>query len=187
MKLFTEQNEQLTHKELVNIAANWITGQHIGNREFMCRYAVKELCTASYAVFDVYGLGFNHTTMIEVKTSHADFLRDKKKWYRRHSKWDKRINVADYNIYFCPKNIIKSEELPDNWGLLWYYQNNKQVKIIKSPIQFDRDVIELVYERKIVKSIIRRFIQPKGGVIEIPKQEPKQELKQNNWLKFLEK
>lgn len=55
------------------------------------------------------GLSF----LVEVKTSRADFLSDKKKPFRQSR------GMGDWRFYMCPEGLIKPEELPEGWGLIW--------------------------------------------------------------------
>jgi hypothetical protein len=159
-----ENKKPNLHNELVNLVAKWLTGRSQNNFIVRCDYAVKELHTAGYTIFDVFGFCNLHSTMIEVKTSHADFAKDNQKWY-----WNETINegkfAATYNIYACPENIIKPHEIPPHWGLI-YCVNNK-IKIIVQPTKILAPLVEEVYERTIIKSLLRRFVHT-GGVIEIP-------------------
>lgn len=61
-------------------------------------------------------LGFRNgvSCLIECKTSRADFLADRKKWFRQ----DPTMGMGDWRFMLTPKGLIKPEELPENWGLL---------------------------------------------------------------------
>jgi hypothetical protein len=144
---------KLTHRDLVMIAANWITSQE--NRispycEWACRYAFPETVTYYRNTLDVYGFGNYGYSMIEVKTSHADFLKDQKKDYIKN-----KIPIANFNWYFCPKNIIKENELPQDYGLVYYVTSKKECQIIKQPKRIDK--IETYCSSRIIASILRRL------------------------------
>lgn len=64
---------------------------------------------------DVWAYNGNSTICIEVKVSRSDFLADKKKWWRSEQNPNK---VGMYRYYLAPEGIIKTEELPEGWGLL---------------------------------------------------------------------
>lgn len=51
--------------------------------------------------------------LVEVKVSRSDFLRDKHKPHRHTG------GLGDFRYYMCPEGMIKIEDLPDRWGLLW--------------------------------------------------------------------
>lgn len=57
--------------------------------------------------------------VIEAKVSRADFLADKKKPHRA----DPSRGLGQYRYYACPEGMIKPEELPEKWGLI--YINSK--------------------------------------------------------------
>lgn len=64
---------------------------------------------------DVWGTNGCQSTMIEVKTSRSDFLKDKEKFYRTHLDHA----VGNYRYYLCPEDVIHPLEIPKGWGLLW--------------------------------------------------------------------
>ncbi|MCK5612117.1 hypothetical protein KAR91_60155 [Candidatus Pacearchaeota archaeon] len=53
--------------------------------------------------------------LVEAKTSRADFHADKKKIFRRNPS----LGVGAFRFFLCPAGIIKPEDLPEKWGLLW--------------------------------------------------------------------
>lgn len=76
-----------------------------------------------------FGLLYPCVVVVEVKTSRTDFLKDKHKPFRSNP--SKGMGSARY--YCCPEGLIKPEELPDGWGLM-YYGNKKIRKIVKSKV-----------------------------------------------------
>lgn len=52
--------------------------------------------------------------MIETKISRSDFLIDFKKPHRQEG-----CGVGNYRYYACPNGLIKPEELPPKWGLIY--------------------------------------------------------------------
>lgn len=104
----------------------------------------EELCEATarkfvqtFALWEVRGKWENpdvitwnssgRSTIYEIKMSRSDFLADFKKKCRQadHKKAGCRY------FYVCYGDFIKKEEVPDNWGLIYYI--NKKFKIIKYP------------------------------------------------------
>lgn len=114
-------------------------------------YVAVELCTVDTENTDVWGLSSWDTAIIEVKVSHADFLADKKKWWRTDEAGDYGCQAGNYRLYLCPEGIIKPEELPDNWGLL--YWDGKKVYPVVAPQQFKNTGMA---DMKILASILRR-------------------------------
>ena len=114
----------MTHRELCVLAARFFR-----YRKSLiaptCPYVVIELVTATSETPDVFGWNYWTTVLVEVKVSRADFRADfKKPW---------RINATDglgeHRYYCCPKGLIKEEELPEHWGLL--YESNGVIEVIK--------------------------------------------------------
>ncbi len=100
-----------THKQLIPIAYKWVLGPG------KCGCAFKELnsltCNSEYP--DVLGIKSNGTVLIEAKVSLSDFYSDKKKTFRKIPK----LGMGDYRFYMCPSGLIKPEQLPENWGLIY--------------------------------------------------------------------
>jgi hypothetical protein len=114
-----------THRKLVEAAYNWVL------KNTSCGVAFKELnssaCNREYP--DVIGFGsFGHSVLVECKTSRSDFHSDKKKPFRK----DPSKGMGTQRFYCCLAGVLKIEDLPTGWGLL--YVNEKQkVKCIHSP------------------------------------------------------
>jgi len=78
------------------------------------------------------------TCLVEVKTSRADFVGDKK--------W-KAVHVVDLAYLAVPRGLIKPEEWPAKWGILEYNETRDEVKCIRTPeigcasMEEQRDVI----------------------------------------------
>lgn len=66
--------------------------------------------------------------IVEVKTSRQDFLRDKKLRDIKIS----CFNHCHYFYIFCPWDIIKTNDIPNEYGLA-YVDEQGNIKIIKSP------------------------------------------------------
>ena len=154
----------MTHKQLVDVAHKWVL------KNGSCGVVFKELkaSTIYNEIPDVIGFGsFVHSVLIECKTSRSDFIADKKKYFRINS--DK--GVGRQRFYCCPTNLIKIEELPDGWGLI--YVNDKFKAIcLHNPYKGLPEVRHKGFEpnldadRNIMYSALRR-LQVKGLVKEI--------------------
>lgn len=101
----------MTHSELVSHAHRWLENQRI------CRVALKEFNGGvNGEIPDVLGIGrWGNSVLIECKVSRADFLGDKKKNFRIN--YEK--GMGKYRIYACSWGLIKVEELPEKWGLIY--------------------------------------------------------------------
>ena len=97
-----------THSELVDKAANWARGRH--------GVVLKEK-GGTYENPDVLAFVGGFSTLIEVKVSRADFLRDKRKLPRAHD----YLCIGNYRIYCAPKGLLTEDDIPETWGLLDVY------------------------------------------------------------------
>lgn len=115
------------------------------------KYIAVELVTMGVENPDIWATNGSITTMVEVKTSRADFLNDKKKWARSKEAEEQNYQMGNYRYYLCPDGIIKEYELPDKWGLLVY--DGKKIKKIKQA-EYQRASSEM--EMLMITSIMRR-------------------------------
>lgn len=76
---------------------------------------------------DAIGFRNGVSCLIEVKISRSDFLADSKKHFRK----EPSFGMGDWRFYLCPPDIIKPDELPEGWGLLYAH-----AKIIKKIVGF---------------------------------------------------
>lgn len=110
---------KFTHRELCEIGAKFLRRSESANGHG-CHFAIVE--PASYGENpDVFGIrhGLNGydigTVLLEAKTSRSDFLADKKKPHRLNP----AMGVGKWRYFICPKDLIKPEELPEKWGLIY--------------------------------------------------------------------
>lgn len=120
----------MTHAELVERAERWL------RKSRGCQVVVTRASVMTRENPDA--LGFNmsgFTTLVECKASRADFLRDKDKWHRRGT------GIGNRRHYLVPVGLVKAEEVPDGWGLL--YALPKIVRVIKdAPSRTERNWLE---------------------------------------------
>lgn len=145
----------MTHKELVEKAYRWIL------KNGGMTVAFKELYSMASEIPDVIGFNSWESTVIECKASRSDFLCDNKKSHRTNG-------MGNWRFYCCPKGMIKKEELPEKWGLIYvdekgkakieYDCRKKKVKkecaITADENRFEADTME---ERKMMFTVIRRL------------------------------
>jgi hypothetical protein len=101
----------MTHAELVARAERFL-------RSMNCKVIFNDnfrAVTPSGEQPDCIGFMSGISFLIECKASRSDFLADKKKDFRR----DPETGMGDWRFFLCPPGIIKPEDLPDGWGLLW--------------------------------------------------------------------
>jgi hypothetical protein len=105
-----------THKELVALAYKWLL------KNGSVGFAFKELVSYDREIPDVIGFSSIQSILIEVKVSRSDFLSDKKKSHRSEG-------MGNWRFYCCPTGMIKVDELPTGWGLI-YADEKKKLKVV---------------------------------------------------------
>lgn len=108
----------LTHNALVQRAEKWLSQQN-------CKVVIKDpfkAYTTNGEQPDAIGWRDGLSILIECKVSRADFLSDKKKKFRA----EPEKGMGDWRFYMCPEGVIRPDDLPNGWGLL--YATEKQVK-----------------------------------------------------------
>lgn len=118
----------MTHTDLIVLCSQWAL-KH--------KYAVaaitecKVKCTDE--VPDVIAYKANgQATLFEIKVSHSDFKADAGKPFRK--KPDNGLGL--YRYYVCPSGVIKPEELPEGWGLIWFRESDKKSFLLASSKKF---------------------------------------------------
>lgn len=111
-----------THKELVDIAYKWVL------KNASCGVAFKELSTLEAEIPDVIGFGaFGHSVVIECKATYVDFKADRKKPFRQNPE----KGMGSHRYYCCPTGLIKPDELPEGWGLIYVDDKHKARCVVK--------------------------------------------------------
>lgn len=113
------------HRKLVEAAYRWVL------KNSSCGVAFKELntnaCNGEYP--DVIGFGaWGHSVLIECKTSRSDFHADKKKSFRKNPS----LGMGTQRFYCCPTGLLKIEDLPEGWGLI-YVNEKLKPKCVHNP------------------------------------------------------
>lgn len=114
----------MTHSDLVKIAYKWLMAQN-------CGFAFMEIkaCTLSGEIPDAIGFKSDCTILIECKASRADFLADKKKYFRVHPE----AGMGDHRFFMAPKGMIAKDELPEGWGLIVVNEKGKARRVHGGP------------------------------------------------------
>ena len=115
------------------------------------KYVAVELVVYGAENTDVWGYNTFNTAVIEVKVSHQDFLADKNKWWRSEEASNLNLQAGKLRYYLCPEGVIKPEELPEKWGLL--YWDGKKIKYVVGPKPFENHEHA---DLRILSSILRR-------------------------------
>ena len=84
----------------------------------------------------VYGYDVG-TVVLEAKTSRPDFLRDRAK---SHKATDE-MGLGRWRYYICPENLIKVEDLPPKYGLIWVTKGG-QVKVIAGALAVKKRTVK---------------------------------------------
>jgi hypothetical protein len=136
-------SKSMTHTECVAFAASYLSKR--------CKVVLPEFFTHNEELPDVIGFSTGiirngrwdsgvHSRLIEVKVSRSDFLADRKKPFRiRPEK-----GMGDFRYYCCPKGMIRKDEVPGGWGLLYVYPSG-QVRQVKESTIHERDISSEVY------------------------------------------
>lgn len=122
-----KEQHKLTHKQLVEIGYRWLLKNgHVG----VC---FKELKSMDGEIPDVIAFSHLESLLIECKISRLDFLQDKKKLHRQKG-------MGNWRFYMCPTGMIKKEELPAKWGLIYVSEKGK------AKIEYDCRIKEIPCE-----------------------------------------
>lgn len=106
--------DKITHSFCVRLAAEYLSKR--------CNVVLPEFFCFNSELPDV--IGFNNrqrTVVFEIKVSRSDFFADRKKTFR--IKPEK--GMGDSRYFVVPKGLVKINELPKGWGLIYIYANNK--------------------------------------------------------------
>lgn len=110
----------MTHADLVQRAGAWL-------RSKGCGMVFLEMVTLNSEIPDAIGWRDSGRTsyLVECKATRADFLADKNKGFRRAE----ASALGRFRYYLCPPGLIREDELPARWGLL--YCHPKTVQIVR--------------------------------------------------------
>ena len=143
------------HKKLIEIGKDYLLKNQICGF-CKCSIVVTEISSCCCEIPDVIGWSNAQSILLEAKTSRQDFKRDFKKRFRLFPE----NGLGNLRMYIAPKDLIKIDELPDNWGLIEVDEKDR-TKITKKPIaQKSNQTAEII----ILSSIIKRIGQnaPEG-------------------------
>ena len=142
----------MTHDDLVKAGINWF------KKDLKTNVILSESRGFGGEIPDVIAWKSGFSFLIECKSTRSDFLADKKKSFRHSG------GMGHYRLFLCPVGLIKPEELPKGWGLL-YFDGKKVTRvvcwkgnifsIVKNMNQFEPD---FQHEVELLSSHIRRKI-----------------------------
>lgn len=117
----------MTHAELVEVAARWL-------RRKGCRIVLSEFTALCSEIPDV--LAWRGTAdasyLVEAKASRSDFLADRKKPFRVFPE----TGVGQYRFFICRPGVIRVDELPEKWGLLYAHGKTVTIEAGKDPAKY---------------------------------------------------
>lgn len=137
----------MTHNELIKIAERWLLSAK------GCGFVLKELVTYNYEIPDAIGFRDGESILVECKASRADFLSDKKKAFRQ----DSSQGMGGFRYFMCPSGIIKVEDLPPKWGLVYVNEKGKARQVFgpKGNILYSKDSKQFLFDNKNIKAELR--------------------------------
>ena len=131
-----------SHKDLVEVARQWLQKKGMAT--------LTELGTVGSEMPDAIGFKSDGSILIECKASRADFLADQRKFFRLNPEF----GLGAYRYYLCPKSLLKPEDMPQKWGLLWTDKGRVYTKV--KPEHFFGPK-QIAAEHKFMLSIMRRL------------------------------
>lgn len=134
----------ITHDQLVATALDWLR-QTKGYK-----VVIPELSSYTNERPDVVGWKNNVSAIVECKVSRSDFLADRKKPHRACP----AHGIGNYRYYLCPPKLIKPDDLPERWGLLYAGDDGIQ-QVVDAKIHL-LDEVNLIAERMMLYSLCRR-------------------------------
>jgi hypothetical protein len=110
----------MTHKELCGSASKWL-------RTHGYKVILEEEMSVA-EIPDSIGFRISYengvtSALIECKTSRSDFFADKKKFFRKNPE----KGMGTFRYFLCEPDIIKKEDLPDKWGLIYVKDNKARI------------------------------------------------------------
>lgn len=118
----------MTHDELVERAARWLKSKG-------CSLVFQEMVTLQSETPDAIGWRDSGATsyLVECKASRSDFHADKNKSFRRGDV----PALGRYRYYLCPPGMIRPEDLPPRWGLLYCHPSKIELVAGRDPRSYD--------------------------------------------------
>jgi hypothetical protein len=138
-------DSSISHRELCLAGAKYIKNHGVTKWQ-KPTYVVCELERVGESP-DIFGFGLSCTQLIEVKVSRLDFIADKNKYWRKNPS----KGIGQLRAYLCPVGVIKLNELPKDWGLL-YYERGKILVVREPCVQISNSQQEM----NLAASILRR-------------------------------
>ena len=141
---FPFQTSCVTHAKLVSMAVRWL-------RHYRCGVVLSEQACVSGEMPDAIGWKRAcHSVLVESKVSHAEFLADRDKPFRQKPE----MGVGCERYYLAPRGVIRTEELPAEWGLLEVC--GREIERVKASAKNLRSEIGFQNEMNLLLASLRR-------------------------------
>jgi hypothetical protein len=142
----------LTHSKIIDHSRKVLKR---AGMNWKCGITISELSTLNAEIPDILGFYSGGASLIEAKASRSDFLSDKKKPFRINPE----TGMGNYRFYACPTGLIKEEEIPEKWGLIYVSEKGRCTVKVKPKWQKSNTRAEHIF----MYSIIRRIILYHNG------------------------
>lgn len=155
----------LSHGQLIYLAEKWLWRQNCG---IVFRDPFRP-AVSNGELPDAIGWRQRISILVECKATRADFHADALKSFRASP----AKGVGDWRFYLCPTGVIRPEEVPAGWGLL-YAGNQRVTTVIGLPSRIGWDVdppfrANKCAELEMMYVALRRFVvRGHLGVIYLP-------------------
>ena len=149
----------ISHADLVFAGHQWLRFS-VRPR---CYVVLSEIASAVQETPDVIGWASGFSTLVECKTSRADFIADRKKTFRR----DPTRGMGYHRWYLTERGLLQPEEIPERWGLAELHGSRIFKKKKPEPF-FERNWQN---EMHLLSSAVRRLDTGQGLQVFVPNAE----------------
>lgn len=139
---------EASHSDLIALAATWL------RKRKGCAIVITDMTSGSPETPDAIGFKGRFSYLVECKTSRADFLADRKKFFRRPGHG---CSMGSFRYMLAPVGMIRSAELPDGWGLL---EPGRAGAVEVYPVPPYARESDRSYEIDLLCSALRRMVGP---------------------------
>jgi len=134
----------MSHAQLVEKAVRWL-------RHYRCGVVLSEQACVSGEMPDAIGWKRAcHSVLIECKITRSDFLVDRGKPFRLKPEQ----GVGCERFYLVPAGLVRSEELPQGWGLLEH--DRGKIQTVLAGAKDLRSATGFRYEMNLLLASLRR-------------------------------
>jgi len=141
-----------THSKLCDIGEKYL------RNTMNCKITAKELVSSNNEIPDIIGFKEAYSYLLEAKVSRSDFFADKNKPFRVNSD----LGMGDFRYFICEKNLIKIEDLPKKWGLIYVNEKGKARLVYGNQSNQYREIFKfkknLEAENSLMFGMLRRVV-----------------------------